>query len=287
MRYTKIAMASPFSGAPKINFSSVFGASPNKPFILRIPVTGQRPITYGAENLPEGLSLKDNIITGAVLHAGDYEITLTAENVLGKTEKKVKLEIYPENVLVTPLLGFTTWNAFGADVTQEDVENTAQKLVDLGITEYGYRYFNLDSGWQEKYGGEFDAVMPNKKFPDMKKMTDKIHALGCKAGLSVKPGTPVQEVFPYLDKLDLVLVMSVEPGFGGQSFMPSALPKLTALKEEAARRGLTEMLIQVDGGVGRKTAQLCADAGANVLVAGSAVFGAADPAAEVEWLRGL
>lgn len=187
MRYTKIAMAAPFSGAPKINFASVFGASPNKPFILRIPVIGQRPITYGAENLPEGLSLADNIITGAVLHAGDYEITLTAENALGKTEKKVKLEIYPENVLVTPLLGFTTWNAFGADVTQEDVENTAQKLADLGITEYGYRYMNLDSGWQEKYGGEFDAVMPNQKFPDMKKMTDKIHALGMKAGTYSTP----------------------------------------------------------------------------------------------------
>ena len=116
---------------------------------------------------------------------------------------------------------------------------------------------------------------------------DAIHAAGCKAGLVIKPATPAEALFDWLDKVEMVLVMSVEPGFGGQSFMPSALPKLTALKEEAARRGLTGMLIQVDGGVGRKTAQLCADAGANVLVAGSAVFGAADPAAEVEWLRGL
>lgn len=187
MGYTKIAIAKPFCGAPKINFASVFGASPNKPFLLRIPVTGQRPITYGAENLPEGLSLNGNIIEGAVACPGEYTITLTAENALGKAEKQVRLEIYPENVLVTPLLGFTTWNAFGADVTQEDVENTAQKLVDLGITEYGYRYMNLDSGWQEKYGGEFDAVMPNKKFPDMKRMTDKIHALGLKAGTYSTP----------------------------------------------------------------------------------------------------
>lgn len=187
MRYTKIATAAPFTGAPKINFASVFGASPNKPFILRIPVTGQRPITYGVKNLPEGLSLNNNIITGAVAHEGNYEITLTAENTLGKAEKKVTLEIKPENMLVTPLLGFTTWNAFGSDVTQEDVENTAQKLVDLGITEYGYRYMNLDSGWQYKYGGEFDAVMPNWKFPDMKKMTDKIHSLGMKAGTYSTP----------------------------------------------------------------------------------------------------
>ena len=67
MRYTKIATAKPFAGAPKINIASVFGASPNKPFILRIPVTGERPIKYGAENLPTGLKLEDNIITGAVL----------------------------------------------------------------------------------------------------------------------------------------------------------------------------------------------------------------------------
>lgn len=187
MQYTKIAIAKPFEGAPKINLADVFGASPNKPFILRIPVTGQRPIAYGVKNLPAGLALNDNIITGAVLQEGDYEITLTAENALGKAEKKLTLEIHPGNVLVTPLLGFTTWNAFGADITQQIVEETAQKLVDLGITEYGYRYMNLDSGWQEKYGGEFDAVMPNKKFPDMKKMTDKIHSLGMKAGTYSTP----------------------------------------------------------------------------------------------------
>ena len=187
MAYTKIAAAKPFSGAPKINIASVFGASPEKPFLLRIPVTGQRPITYGVKDLPQGLTLKNNIITGTVANAGEYVITLTAENVLGKAEKKVTLEIKPWNILVTPLLGFTTWNAFGSDVTQEDVENTAQKLVDSGITEYGYRYMNLDSGWQHRYGGKFDAVMPNSKFPDMKKMTAKIHDLGMKAGIYSTP----------------------------------------------------------------------------------------------------
>ena len=115
---------------------------------------------------------------------------------------------------------------------------------------------------------------------------DKIHALGCKAGLSVKPGTPVQEVFPYLDKLDLVLVMSVEPGFGGQKFMPSALEKLAALKAECAARGLSPWL-EVDGGVDDTTAPLCVAAGANLLVAGSAEFGAKDPAAAVARLKSL
>lgn len=121
MRTTKIAPATPFSGAPKINLASVFGASPQKPFLLRIPVTGERPIRYGAQDLPDGLILRDNIITGQVSEVGIYEIKLIAENALGKAEKKLTLEIAPNHVLVTPLLGFTTWNAFAARVTQKDM----------------------------------------------------------------------------------------------------------------------------------------------------------------------
>lgn len=116
---------------------------------------------------------------------------------------------------------------------------------------------------------------------------DAIHAAGCKAGLVIKPGTPAEALFEWLDKVELVLVMSVEPGFGGQSFMPAALPKLTALKEEAARIGKKDLWIEVDGGVGRKTAESCVKAGANVLVAGSSVFGAADPVQETRWLHTL
>lgn len=196
MPSSKIAPAAPFSGAPRINLASVFGASPRKPFLLRIPVTGQRPITYSAQ-LPEGLALQDNIITGSVQEAGDYTIRLFAENALGKAEKTVTLEIRPEHVLVTPLLGFTSWNAFGSAVTQADMEAMAQRLEELGLTEYGYRYVNLDSGWQSHYGGEFDAVMPNEKFPDMKAMTDRIHSLGLKCGIYSTPmltawGCPVE-----------------------------------------------------------------------------------------------
>ena len=146
MRMTKIAPAAPFSGAPKINLASIFGASPNKPFLLRIPVTGERPIRYGVQNLPEGLTLHDNIITGQIDVSGVYKIVLTAENSLGKAEKTVTLEIEPNHVIVTPLLGFTTWNAFAARVTQQDMINTAHNLVKHGLSEYGYRYVNLDSG---------------------------------------------------------------------------------------------------------------------------------------------
>ena len=114
----------------------------------------------------------------------------------------------------------------------------------------------------------------------------RIKALGCKTGLSVKPHTSVQALFPYLDQLDLALVMSVEPGFGGQKFMPMALDKIRALREEIDRRGLS-CLVEVDGGVDAVTGPACVEAGADVLVAGSAVFGAADPTAAVAGLKAL
>ena len=104
---------------------------------------------------------------------------------------------------------------------------------------------------------------------DVEKTIKAIHAAGCKAAVSVKPATPVEEVFPYLDRLDMVLIMSVEPGFGGQKFMPQAMDKIAALRERAG----DGLMIQVDGGVDANTAPLCTRAGADVLVAGSAVFG--------------
>ena len=112
-----------------------------------------------------------------------------------------------------------------------------------------------------------------------------IKAAGMKAGLTLKPGTPVERLLPWLPELDLALVMSVEPGFGGQSFMPEMMDKVSAIRREADRLGLSDLLIQVDGGVGRETAAACGRAGANCLVAGSAIFGKPDYAAETEAIR--
>ncbi len=112
----------------------------------------------------------------------------------------------------------------------------------------------------------------------------KIRALGCKAGISLRPATDVSEVFGLLDILDIVLVMSVEPGFGGQSFQPQALDKISALHAEAQRQN-TALHISVDGGIDLQTAPACVKAGASILVAGSAVFGALNPAGMVQQLR--
>ncbi|MDR1805304.1 MAG: ribulose-phosphate 3-epimerase [Clostridium sp.] len=101
------------------------------------------------------------------------------------------------------------------------------------------------------------------------------------AGLSVKPGTPIEAVYPYLDELDMVLVMTVEPGFGGQAFMADMLPKISSLRKERP-----SLLIQVDGGVNAQNAAEAIAAGAGCLVAGSAVFGAASPAEVIAAMSG-
>ena len=106
----------------------------------------------------------------------------------------------------------------------------------------------------------------------------RIREAGVKTALTLKPNTPAEAVFPYLDQLDMVLVMTVEPGFGGQKFMADMMPKVTALRKEADRRGLS-LSIQVDGGVNEETAKVAAAAGADIAVIGNAFFKAADPAA--------
>ena len=104
-----------------------------------------------------------------------------------------------------------------------------------------------------------------------KETIDLIKSFGVVPGLSIKPATPAEALFPYLDDLGMVLVMSVEPGFGGQAFMPESLEKIRTLRKEIERRGLS-VDIEVDGGINLETAILTKEAGANVFVSGSALF---------------
>ncbi len=111
---------------------------------------------------------------------------------------------------------------------------------------------------------------------DLGKIIDKIHSLGCKAGVTVKPDTPVEAVASVLDKVDMVLVMTVYPGFSGQKFIPEALNKIPALVKARKERKLN-FDIQIDGGVSLSNLRQILDAGADSIVAGSAVFGAENP----------
>ncbi len=119
---------------------------------------------------------------------------------------------------------------------------------------------------------------------DIGETLDKIHAFGKKACLTVKPKTPVEDIFPYLDRCDMVLIMSVEPGFGGQKFMPESLPKIAAVRRKADELGL-DIDIEVDGGINLETAPQAVTAGANVLVAGNVIFSAEDKAQRLKELR--
>jgi ribulose-phosphate 3-epimerase len=112
----------------------------------------------------------------------------------------------------------------------------------------------------------------------------RLREIGARAGVAVKPATPVDGLFDLLDDFDQILVMTVEPGFGGQSFMLETMPKLRRLAQEAHRRG-SSVWLQVDGGIGESTIVHAAEAGADTFVAGSAVFGAEDPARAITGLR--
>lgn len=113
-----------------------------------------------------------------------------------------------------------------------------------------------------------------------------IRALDKQAAITLKPGTPAEAAFPYLPLVDMVLVMTVEPGFGGQSFMEDMMPKVAALRAEIDRQGLP-VTIQVDGGINAATAATVAAAGADIAVMGSALFNAQDPRALVDLVHGM
>ena len=132
---------------------------------------------------------------------------------------------------------------------------------------------------------EFITVHYEACADHMKETLDHIHSLGIKTGVSIKPATAPEVLDDYLEDIDLILVMSVEPGFGGQKFMDSSLPKISYYSKKKAENGYS-YLIEVDGGIGPANAHLVRDAGVEVIVAGSAVFKAADRTEAIKAIKG-
>ena len=118
------------------------------------------------------------------------------------------------------------------------------------------------------------------------RLARQLREMGVKACFAVRPAESVEPIFDILDEFDMILIMTVEPGFGGQSFLADQMPKVRQVREAVRRHG-GEVWIQVDGGVSARTIEQCADAGADVFVAGSAVYGAASAAAAIDHLRDL
>jgi alpha-galactosidase len=180
----------PAPHTPRINGTDVFGVRPGHPFLYHIPVTGDRPMTYAVDKLPEGLHLDvaSGEITGTLDKEGQFVVTLRAKNAVGRDKKKFKI-IAGETIALTPPMGWNSWNHYAENVSQEIVLENAKAMVDSGLIDHGWTYMNIDDTWQGLRGGPYHAIQGNEKFPDMKGLCDGIHALGLKIGIYSTPWT--------------------------------------------------------------------------------------------------
>lgn len=188
---------------PRINGPKVYGCRPGNPFLYRIPATGQRPITFSAQGLPQGLTLDrhSGIITGTAPPRGQYLVTLTAASGSGKSNSVRLLKIVSGDLLaLTPTMGWNHWYAHYGRVTDKLMRQAADVMISSGMADVGYQYVNIDDCWMNsprngdplRVGPLRDArgnVLPNRHFPDMKALTDYIHSKGLKAGIYTSPGT--------------------------------------------------------------------------------------------------
>lgn len=187
----EIAALKPFDqGSPKINGPRIFGASPKRDFLYYIPVRGERPLAYSyVGTLPPGLSLNVNngTIVGQAEAEGEWPVTLQAENARGKDEREFKIVIRENTLCLTPLMGWTSWNAHATVVTDAHIRRAAELLRKTGLADRGYAYVNIDSGWQGTRPNAAGSIIPNQYFPDMYGLTAYLHRHGFKAGIYSTP----------------------------------------------------------------------------------------------------
>lgn len=169
--------------------------------------------------------------------------------------------------------------SFGVPVIKSIKKHSTVPLDVHLMIDRPHRYLKEFSEFADYLGFHYEAGS------DVAETLKEIRSLGCKSCLTIKPCTAPQEIFEFLPLCDMVLVMSVEPGFGGQKFMPAALDKLSALRQEIADKGY-DILLEVDGGINKETAPLAINAGADVLVAGNFLF-AGDMEQNVEFIKSL
>ncbi|MBQ0080791.1 MAG: putative Ig domain-containing protein [Alistipes sp.] len=190
---------------PRINGARVVGVRPGSEFLFKIAATGKRPMTFEAKNLPKGLSIdkQSGIISGKVKKRGEFVVNLTALNEYGEYHQTLRIKVGDE-IALTPPMGWNSWNCWGQSVSQEKVLSSARALIEKGLDQYGWTYMNIDDGWQGKRGGKYNAIQPNKKFPDMKALSDELHGMGLKLGIYSTPwvGTYAGHIGSYSDNED-------------------------------------------------------------------------------------
>jgi alpha-galactosidase len=178
----------PAPASPRINSPSRFGVRPGSPFFYRIPASGVRPLEFSAQGLPVGLTLdsKTGIIRGVLTKPGSVEVLLGAKNAAGSAEKKFEI-IIGESISLTPVMGWNSWNCWAESVDEQKVLSSAHALISSGLADHGWSYVNIDDTWQGTRSGKDHALQGNEKFPDMKRLCDKIHDLGLHAGIYSTP----------------------------------------------------------------------------------------------------
>ena len=197
-------------------------------------------------------------------------------------ENLIKLEAAGTDMLHLDVMDgiFVPNISFGLPVIKSIKKHTSLPLDVHLMIDRPHRYIKQFCEVSDWLGFHYEAGS------DVAETLKEIRNNGCRSCLTIKPCTQPEEIFPFLPLCDMVLVMSVEPGFGGQKFMPEALGKLEALKAEAKRQSLS-LELEVDGGINAETAPLAVKAGASVLVAGNYIFSAEDMKKRAEEIKSL
>ena len=185
----KYILTPPSPAEPRINGALVTGASAGKPFIFRIPATGDRPVTFSAENLPGGLTIDKNsgVISGKIAGDGEYLVNLTATNSHGTASRILRI-VAGNGLALTPVMGWNSWNCWGLEVNDARVRAAAAAFESTGLANHGWTYINIDDGWEAPERAPNGEIKTNEKFPDMKSLTDYIHSRGFKMGIYSSPG---------------------------------------------------------------------------------------------------
>jgi alpha-galactosidase len=185
---------------PRINGARIFGVRPGSPVLFSIPATGERPMTFAVDGLPAGLRCDPATgeITGTLKDKGEYAVTFRAENAKGKAARGFKF-VCGDTLALTPHMGWNSWYVWENHVTDKIMRDAADAMVASGMKDHGYMYVNIDDCWAVRpdakdptlLGAPRDKtgkVNANPRFPDMKALTDYIHAKGLKAGIYTSPG---------------------------------------------------------------------------------------------------
>lgn len=182
-----IAIGSP--AAPAIHGPRVVGSTPGRPFLFRIPATGQGVLHFQADNLPAGLRLNADtgIIRGSLKADGVFVVDLTVRSAIGQTQRKLIIVGGRHMLALTPPMGWNSWNVWATHVNAQRVLAAAKAMVRSGLAAHGYQFVNIDDGWP-KGRNTHGQIVANKKFSNMKALGRSIHSMGLKFGIYSSPG---------------------------------------------------------------------------------------------------